>query len=76
MRRSNSGRPSNGSRILANTTVMGASEDINSYLDESSANLNDLVQSRTAIGERDREIAKVSLGWCVVLVFCGIHCVV
>jgi hypothetical protein len=64
MRRSNSNRPSTGSRsqtLLGNTTVTGPGDDITSYLDESSANLNELVQSRTAIGERDREIAKVRL---------------
>ncbi|KAG9088274.1 hypothetical protein FRC06_002149 [Ceratobasidium sp. 370] len=41
-----------------NTTIDSANDTITSYLDETSG-LNDLVQSRTAIGDRDREIARV-----------------
>ncbi|CAE6338366.1 unnamed protein product [Rhizoctonia solani] len=61
MRRSNSIRPSvNRSQThLANATVTNSTDDLTAYLDESSANINDIVQSRTAIGERDREIAKL-----------------
>ncbi|CAE6419998.1 unnamed protein product [Rhizoctonia solani] len=61
MRRSNSIRPSasRSQTLLANTTVTSSTDDVTAYLDESSANINDIVQSRTAIGERDREIAKL-----------------
>ncbi|KAJ1302511.1 hypothetical protein OPQ81_002830 [Rhizoctonia solani] len=61
MRRSNSIRPSTSrsQTLLANTTVTSSTDDLTAYLDESSANINDIVQSRTAIGERDREIAKL-----------------
>ncbi|CEL54352.1 hypothetical protein RSOLAG1IB_07002 [Rhizoctonia solani AG-1 IB] len=61
MRRSNSIRPSvNRSQThLVNATVTSSTDDVTAYLDENSANINDIVQSRTAIGERDREIAKL-----------------
>ncbi|KDN43182.1 hypothetical protein RSAG8_06335, partial [Rhizoctonia solani AG-8 WAC10335] len=61
MRRSNSIRPSTSrsQTLLANATVTSSTDDVTAYLDESSANINDIVQSRTAIGERDREIAKL-----------------
>ncbi|KEP54175.1 putative cytochrome P450 family protein [Rhizoctonia solani 123E] len=61
MRRSNSIRPSTSrsQNLLANTTVTNSTDDVTAYLDESSANINEIVQSRTTIGERDREIAKL-----------------
>ncbi|KAG8768698.1 hypothetical protein FRC12_005424 [Ceratobasidium sp. 428] len=63
MRRSNSIRPGGHSRNQSmggtNTTVDTGNETITSYLDETSGHLNDLVQSRTAIGDRDREIARL-----------------
>ncbi|KAL5640100.1 hypothetical protein ACGC1H_007406 [Rhizoctonia solani] len=63
MRRSNSIRPSTSrsQTLLANTTVTNtnSTDDLTAYLDESSANINEIVQSRTTIGERDREIAKL-----------------
>ncbi|KAG8693148.1 hypothetical protein FRC09_010700, partial [Ceratobasidium sp. 395] len=63
MRRSNSIRPGGHSRNQSmggtnNTTIDTGNETITSYLDETSGHLNDLVQSRTAIGDRDREIAR------------------
>ncbi|KAG8743035.1 hypothetical protein FRC10_000486 [Ceratobasidium sp. 414] len=63
MRRSNSIRPGGHSRNQSmggnNTTADLADNTITSYLDETSGHLNDLVQSRTAIGDRDREIARL-----------------
>jgi hypothetical protein len=70
MRRSNSIRPSvNRSQThLVNATVTSSTDDVTAYLDENSANINDIVQSRTAIGERDREIAKVCSTVCHFLI--------
>ncbi|EUC59218.1 cytochrome P450 family protein, putative, partial [Rhizoctonia solani AG-3 Rhs1AP] len=60
MRRSNSIRPSTSrSQTLLANTVTNSTDDVTAYLDESSANINEIVQSRTTIGERDREIAKL-----------------
>ncbi|KAG8679544.1 hypothetical protein FRC08_016923, partial [Ceratobasidium sp. 394] len=63
MRRSNSIRPGGHSRNHSmggnNTAIDPANDTITSYLDETSGHLNDLVQSRTAIGDRDREIARL-----------------
>ncbi|QRV94668.1 hypothetical protein RhiJN_22686 [Ceratobasidium sp. AG-Ba] len=69
MRRSNSIRPGGHSRTpsmgtpgISNSSALDltlGNDTITSYLDENSGNLNDLVQSRTAISERDREIAKL-----------------
>ncbi|CAE7199163.1 unnamed protein product [Rhizoctonia solani] len=60
VRRSNSIRPSTSrSQSLLASAVANSTDDLTAYLDESSANINDIVQSRTAIGERDREIAKL-----------------